>query len=141
MTDDPVAEDAGLMEKRERRINIAQDLLIEFDVDMLLDNDKSDQLRDNIVAALQAAEERGAERMQWQPIETAPKGKRILLKVRPREHLGSMTEVVAVGEWHESPNKDRWRWDGWQTDLGPFKSPSGWLPLPTIRAIPTDKET
>lgn len=68
----------------------------------------------------------------WRSMDSAPKDRRILLKVCPRVHLGDTSEEVAVGKWHASHNREEWKWAGWHTDLGPFTFASGWALLPAL---------
>ncbi len=60
--------------------------------------------------------------MSWQPIETAPKGIRIILYL-PR------IDGVVIGHWHQPGNPECqgfWVGDG----LLHKKNPTHWMPLP-----------
>ena len=69
--------------------------------------------------------------MNWQPIETAPTNKRVLIFIPKAEILGSAVyraiKVVDLGatesRWHVSA-----LYGG--IDIDPFYAPTHWMPLP-----------
>lgn len=74
---------------------------------------------------------------EWHDIETAPRdGTRILLKVRPRAHLGDDAEAVDIGYWLDNTGTP-FPWAGWY----PFPKPTGWMQLPPIDPAPIHPET
>lgn len=60
--------------------------------------------------------------MEWQPIETAPKDKEILLHVGVT--VGSM--LIVQGCWYSDSTGD----EGWIDYMGDVQNVTHWMPLP-----------
>jgi hypothetical protein len=69
--------------------------------------------------------------MNWQPIETAPRGERVLVALPRRSNPVTIAEADKDdGMW--------WEWGPYESDLEDL--PTHWQPLPAPHESPTSEE-